>query len=252
MFILPWMRLMRRYCLDQTFERWAFEQLELPPRAHILELGANTGQFWYENRERIPTGWEIEVTDTDPVVLDIARKHLRRLRPRVTVGKLDIFRLPQRPERYDAVVCNHMFHLMPYQERAFVLDNIWRYLVPGGVMVAGTCAEQDLEELRAQFLDLDPELDIFDEDKTPFFSIERGDRVLEPCFNDIKVRKYVARLEITDADVLVDGVRQASRSIREHLVNDASREFRDYFARLIECCGPLRTTRQAGLFICRK
>lgn len=252
MFIPPWMRLLRRTCLDQTFERWAFEQLELPPQARILELGANAGQLWYENRDRIPPGWEIEVTDTDQVVLDIARKRLRRLRPQITVSGLDIFRLPQRPERYAAVVCNHLFHLMPYQARSFVLDDIWKYLAPGGVLIAGTCAEQDLEELRARFLELDPALELFDEDKIPFFSIERGGRVLEPFFGDIQIQKYVARLEITDADTLIDGVRQVSRSIREHLVNGTSRAFRDYIARLIEVHGPISATRHAGLFICRK
>jgi GNAT superfamily N-acetyltransferase len=45
---------------------WVFDQLELPPDAWVLEVGCGTGQLWTENRDRVPPGWHIVLTDRSP------------------------------------------------------------------------------------------------------------------------------------------------------------------------------------------
>ena len=59
-----------RIALHQRFgtgkiglHRWAFDQFDLPPDAHVLELGCGPGQLWAENLDRIPAGWQITLSD---------------------------------------------------------------------------------------------------------------------------------------------------------------------------------------------
>jgi cyclopropane fatty-acyl-phospholipid synthase-like methyltransferase len=48
---------------SQPFPRWVFDHLRLPERADILEVGCGNGNLWAANRERIPSGWRLTLTD---------------------------------------------------------------------------------------------------------------------------------------------------------------------------------------------
>ena len=39
-----------------SWMRWVFDQLDLPPHCHILELGCGSGELWRKNMQRIPEG----------------------------------------------------------------------------------------------------------------------------------------------------------------------------------------------------
>jgi hypothetical protein len=43
--------------------RWLFTQMDLPPRARILELGCGVGLFWTKNLDRLPPNWRVVLTD---------------------------------------------------------------------------------------------------------------------------------------------------------------------------------------------
>jgi ubiquinone/menaquinone biosynthesis C-methylase UbiE len=58
------------------WQRWVFDQLELPPDARVLELGCGTGKLWVENRDRTPEGWDVTLTDASPGMLREARRNL--------------------------------------------------------------------------------------------------------------------------------------------------------------------------------
>ena len=49
----------RRFSVNSgSFQSWVFDQLDVPDRARLLEVGCGPGHLWAANRERMPAGWE--------------------------------------------------------------------------------------------------------------------------------------------------------------------------------------------------
>ena len=53
---------------------WVFDHFELPHRCRILELGCGPGYLWLDNLDRIPTGWEITLSDFSAGMLEATRR----------------------------------------------------------------------------------------------------------------------------------------------------------------------------------
>src|SRR5688572_32991799 len=51
---------------------WVLDQVKMPPQGRVLELGCGPGWLWVENRERIPPGWEITLSDFSPGMIEEA------------------------------------------------------------------------------------------------------------------------------------------------------------------------------------
>jgi ubiquinone/menaquinone biosynthesis C-methylase UbiE len=58
------------------WHRWVFDRFRCPADSRILELGCGAGLLWTRNRERIPSGWDLVLSDLSPGMLDEARKRL--------------------------------------------------------------------------------------------------------------------------------------------------------------------------------
>ncbi len=57
--------LRRRFSANPyPWHRWVFDQLALPADARILELGCGPADLWRENADRIPTGCDIQSSNT--------------------------------------------------------------------------------------------------------------------------------------------------------------------------------------------
>src|SRR4051794_19011717 len=53
-----------------SYPRWVFDGYDFGPEADVLELGCGNGLMWRENRDRIPAGWRITLTDLSPGMVD--------------------------------------------------------------------------------------------------------------------------------------------------------------------------------------
>ena len=54
------------------WQRWVFDQLDLPAEARVLELGSGPGWLWRGNVERIPAGWTVTLSDFSPGMVETA------------------------------------------------------------------------------------------------------------------------------------------------------------------------------------
>src|SRR5438874_2293283 len=67
----------RRFTTDPVgFHRWVFQQLDLPADAWVLEVGCGPGHLWAANRERVPAGWTVVLSDFSPGMIASARRRL--------------------------------------------------------------------------------------------------------------------------------------------------------------------------------
>jgi len=60
----------------EPFPRWVFDRLRLPSEADIPEVGCGNGNLWAANRDRIPAGWRLPLTDSSRGMIDEARERL--------------------------------------------------------------------------------------------------------------------------------------------------------------------------------
>ncbi|MER6222651.1 class I SAM-dependent methyltransferase [Streptomyces sp. 900105755] len=102
------------------------EQLELPPTARCLELGAGAGSVAYWLADRFPAG-SVVAADIDPRFIDAGYA------PHLSVRRADITRENFTPGSFDLVHARAVFmHLTAREE---LLERAVRWLAPGGWLV---------------------------------------------------------------------------------------------------------------------
>jgi len=127
-----------------SWNRWAFEQMRLPDGARVLELGAGTGLLWGENRDRLPAGLELVVSDSSEGMLRAAREQLDGF-PGLEFRQIDAAQIPDGNGTLDVVIANHMLYHVP--DRATVFSEVVRVLHPNGHFYAATNGDTHMKEL---------------------------------------------------------------------------------------------------------
>lgn len=227
---------------------WVFDQLDLPERAAVLEVGGGPGWLWVENRTRIPPGWRITLTDLSPGMINAARANLAG-DSRFRIRTADVQALPFASETFDAVIANHMLYHVPDRDGA--LAEIRRVLRPGGALYAATNGANHMRELIDLALRLDPEGYFAGLQRPPAdFTLENGYAQLAAHFDTIQVRRYPDALLVTEVEPLVEYVLSGLKSDeRTPALADAVRAA---LAREIQPHGAIRITKDSGLFIARR
>jgi SAM-dependent methyltransferase len=103
----------------------------LPPLAglRVLDIGCGAGHLSLYLAQAGAA--DVVATDLSETMLDLARS--RRGHPRITYRRLAIEDLHFEPQRFDLVVSSLAFHYVA--DYAALIDNIRRWLTPGGSLV---------------------------------------------------------------------------------------------------------------------
>lgn len=186
--------------------RWLFDCLRLANTGVVFELGAGTGNVWYENRDRIPDQVEIFLSDLSSGMLGKARRRLGEGQRPYYHLQCDAQQIPLADEQVDVVLANHMLYHVP--NRAAAIAEAYRVLRPGGRLVVGTndwTHLQELRELVARFgvesLLLPPGRD------ADFFDLENAAEELAVNFSQLRLHRRQDALEIKEAGPLLDYIR---------------------------------------------
>ncbi|HUY55649.1 MAG TPA: class I SAM-dependent methyltransferase [Candidatus Nanopelagicaceae bacterium] len=182
--------------------RFVFRQLRLPERSRILEVGCGPGWLWRENRELIPSGWRMTLTDLSPGMLEEAARELLALGPQVTFQAADAVALPFNPGSFDAVVANHMLYHVP--DRCAALAEFRRVLTPGGLLLAATNGPGHLSQLRElEHLVCSTATTAISSE----FDLVNGPVQLRPWFAHVSVVRQPGWLAVTEAGPVLDYLR---------------------------------------------
>lgn len=238
-------RLHQRFSVNTYgWHRWVFDQFDLSPTAHILELGCGPGHLWLENLRRIPEGWDVVLSDFSPGMLDEGRRALRTSSRTFRFEIMDAQSILFPDEMFDAVVANHMLFHVPDRAKAF--SEIRRVLRPSGLLYAATNGRSHLREIDELLRRFDPGVP-WEGGFSETFTLENGRDQMSPWFSHVMRRRYEDALVITEAHPLIEYV--LSTRARAVLAGARLPDFARYVERELVQRGAIRVTKDAGILI---
>ena len=223
--------------------RWIFDALtNLPEHARILELGCGPGLLWEENLNRIPTGWNITLSDLSPGMLDAAWRNLVVTGRVFKFEEIDAQSIPYEDETFDAVIANHMLYHVPNRPKAIAEIN--RVLKPGGRLIATTVGDNHMKETMDWYGRV--HVSKIWESFVSSFTLENGLEQLKPYFRQVSISRYQDNLHVTEVEPIMAYLRSGIR-VTELLENEITALQQD-LKKEVENKGSILITKDSGLF----
>jgi len=230
------------------WHRWVWDQFDLPTAAHILEIGCGPGTLWVENKERIPSGWNITLSDFSEGMLREARRNLGALNHPIRFETADAQVLPFLNDHFDAVIANHMLYHVPDRERAYA--EIKRVLQPEGRLFAATNGRTHLQEIAQIVQSFDRKLRAWNGLSALTFLLETGGAELERWFDHVELRRYPNALLVDEAEPLVAFILSMAHADDFDAKQRAA--LHAHIEQQIAAHGSLRITKDTGVFVATK
>ena len=184
----------------QGWASWIFDTYEkLSSPAKVLELGSGSAFIWTTCPERIPTGWDITLSDLSPGMLAIAQENLASVEHDFTYREIDAQSIPFDNETFDIIIANHMLYHVPDRPKA--LTEIRRVLKGGGILIAATNGKNHLLEMNKWLKAANTEPGFI-----PFglpFTLDDGTEQFAPYFSSVEIVRYKDNLHVTDIDLMM-------------------------------------------------
>ena len=222
---------------------WIFDTLEkLPNPARVLELGCGPAYQWKECADRIPTGWEITLSDFSEGMLTAARKNLAEASHEFSFHEIDAQAIPFEDETFDIVIANHMLYHIPNRPQAFA--EIRRVLKPRGYLVAASNGDRHLTEINKWLKQLSPDTDFI-----PFrslFTLDNGLEQLKPFFSEVEITRYEDNLRVTDIDLMMNYIHSTTKA--SEIPPTALSAVRHELENLLETKGEIFIRKDSGMF----
>jgi len=222
------------------FYAWIFSQIAKTPNSRVLELGCGTGRLWQKNLERIPTGWDITLSDFSPGMLKATQNNLSQSERHFAFQVIDAQSIPFEDASFDILIANLMLYHVPDRSRAFA--EIRRVLKPRGVFYAATSSHLTLAPLSK----LAQEAGITFKMSLDGFHLENGAQQISQWFSQVELALLENTLVATEAEPLLAIARsilpqnQYSEAVFERLRACIQQE--------IALHGPIHSNMDTGLF----
>jgi len=222
---------------------WVFDHLlKLPTNAKILELGSGTGLLWKENSHRIPSTWDITLSDLSAGMLDSAWRNLVVTGRAYNFKEIDAQVIPFPDETFDAIIANHMLYHVP--DRAKAIGEIKRVLKTDGHFFATTVGDNHLKEITNWFRQIHKS-EVWDSFAN-LFTLENGLDQLKPFFPNAQVLCYEDSLHVTELEPLVAYFRSGVRA--GELSDDEFAKLQNELEKELNEKGKIFITKDSGLF----
>lgn len=187
---------------------WVFDRLlDLPANAKILELGCGPGYLWKENASRVPSAWDITLSDLSSGMLDSAWRNLVVTGRNYKFKEIDAQDIPFEDETFDAVIANHMLYHVP--DKAKAIAEIKRVLKTGGRFFATTVGEDHMKEMMDWYRRA--HVDKVWESFANSFTLENGLEQVRTFFPNVTVSRHEDNLEITELEPIMAYIRSGMR-----------------------------------------
>ncbi|HEU4784159.1 MAG TPA: class I SAM-dependent methyltransferase, partial [Ktedonobacterales bacterium] len=188
--------------------------------------------------ERIPTGWQLMLTDISEGMLAEARQNLAYVPHAFTFAVADVQAIPYPDDSFDMVIANHMLYHAPDIPAA--LSEIRRVLKTGGRFYASTLAGDYMREF-----------ELFLPRRQPAhlsFNLDNGADLFAKQFEHVTLHRYDNTLVVTDAEPLIAYMVSMTPQSAVDLQERIYRDVEPLVQRYLEEHGEVRLTASSGLF----
>ncbi|MDD5456293.1 MAG: class I SAM-dependent methyltransferase [Candidatus Margulisbacteria bacterium] len=236
----------------QSKFKWIFEHFPQKENLRVLELGCGTGLFWLANRNEIPPGWQIILSDYSAGMLEVTRKTLSNLRQKFEYRVVNAEDIDSPDKEFDIILANNMLYHLDNRSKA--LADIYRVLKDDGVFVASTMGKMDMWELNLLLKDFLAKQNREYSSGEFAFSLENGQAQLQPFFPNVTLYRFEDRLKIDEAQAIINYY-LSFNNMREGLVVLKTEEvepFRDYLNKILGERKIIEVTKDSGMFLCRR
>lgn len=230
----------------QGWFQWIFEQLDLHKEQRILELGCGAGNIWVENKEKLPKGVKVVVSDISDGMLRDARREIGDMEDIFSYTVCECEAIPFEDNSFDIVIANHVLFYCDDIEAA--CREIRRVLKPGGVFICGTYGRNHMKEVSRLVSDFDDRIVLAAENLYERFGKENGAGILSEVFDEVEWRQYEDSLLVTEAEPLISYVLSCHGNQNQY-ISDRYKEFRSFMKRRLS--NGFHITKDAGIFVAK-
>jgi ubiquinone/menaquinone biosynthesis C-methylase UbiE len=252
-------RLKARILLHQKFStnqygwfRWVFDQFDLPADIRILEIGCGSGTLWLDNKDRIPPGWRIFLSDISSGMVVETKSKLEIYVKQVSYEIFTGTAIPFLNHSFDTVIANHMLYHIKDRKKA--LAEINRVLKPEGTFYASTIGKNHLKELSQ--LTASCKLaypNYYSPALNPNgFTLENGSHQLNKWFKKLSINLYPDALIVTEAKPLINYILSMLSSSEISNNKEGIESLSRQINRIIKHQGSIYIQKSSGIFIGRK
>jgi ubiquinone/menaquinone biosynthesis C-methylase UbiE len=232
--------------------RWIFDHFFEGDNLNVLELGCGTGLFWLANRNEIPPGWNITLTDYSEGMLKTTRRTLSQIRREFRYEVMDAGNITYPDRHFDIILANNMLYHI--ENRAAAISHIARILKDSGRFYASTMGKNDMLELNRilyDFLGTRGKKFTFREFS---FSLENGEEQLKASFPSVTLSRFHDTLRINEAEAVINyylsfnGMYDGITVLADEDVDP----FRKHLQGIIDREQFINVTKDSGVFICSR
>ncbi|WP_411680826.1 MerR family transcriptional regulator [Clostridium thailandense] len=226
---------------------WFFQQIQVPEKASILELGCGDGSLWEKNFDYISSHWDITLTDFSNGMLKDAKKNLGSKAQRFKFELADAQNIPFNNNSFDVVIANHMLYHVADKDKAF--SEIQRVLKANGCFYASTVGKNHMKEMREIVSRFNSEnITTKSWDSTESFQLENGLKQVSKWFKEVRLNRYNDSLVVTDPIPLIDYIFSMPGNTKEIFTDKKLQQLINFLQKEIEETGGIYITKDTGFF----
>ncbi|MBU3073068.1 MerR family transcriptional regulator [Clostridium estertheticum] len=228
---------------------WCFNQMKIPTKARILELGCGTGELWSKNSHNINEEWTITLSDFSKGMLSSTKNRLDIVDGNFLYEQINAQNIPYEDESFDVVIARHMLYFVPDITKA--ISEIKRVLVKGGLFYATTNSGDAMAELNELVKKFDCSMGLHDNGMCNRFDLECGQLLIKEYFSEVKVGIFEGKIIVDNAEPVV-AYKASSIKGSSVLVGEKKREFTKYVGDYIKEKRKLAITTKSCIFKAKK
>lgn len=230
------------------WHKWLFDNIVIPRKSKILEIGCGDGSLWLKNINKIPNDCEITLSDTSDGMLEDAKRNLGKHAEKFEFRKMDGNNINFKNETFDIIIANHMLYYINDRNKFF--EEVQRVLKNDGCFYASTIGDNHMKELKDLVNKYDSRIEL---EKTKFssrFGLETGKSQLEKCFQNVELYNYKDSLIVDDAKPIIAYLYSTHGNLQE-IIKDKEVDFERFIENEIINKKTILISKYSGLFICK-